>query len=88
MSAEETKIRAIVVVINNKKNRKTNRNLSLRLGSLKNMEDLSTAFDPIFFFFFNGNETFVAILSYRRVGGSPIASKLPMFANTMIAGGL
>lgn len=87
MSAEETKIRAIVVVINNKKNRKTNRN-RLRLGSLKNMEDLSTAFDPIFFFFFNGNETFVAILSYRRVGGSPVASKLPMFANTMIAGGL
>ena len=29
-----------------------------------------------------------AILSYRRVGGSPVASKLPMFANTMIAGGL
>lgn len=85
--SEETKIRAIVVVINNKKNRKTNRN-RLRLGSLKNMEDFSTAFDPIFFFFFNGNETFVAILSYRRVGGSPIASKLPMFANTMIAGGL
>lgn len=48
--SEETKIRAIVVVINNKKNRKTNRN-RLRLGSLKNMEDFSTAFDPIFFFF-------------------------------------
>ena len=53
----------------------------------------STASDPVFLFFFFFFFFFFqwkrdAILSYRRVGGSPVASKLPMFANTMIAGGL